>query len=254
RRALRGDRVEARMRGLIEITSAEDPRIESYLEIRERDLRGRGDRFVVEGEVVLRVAAAAPLVRLESALLLVSRLGPLADLLPALTNVAPVYVAARGVLDAIAGFAMHRGILAIGRRNEPADARALLDRLPGPVLVMGLIGIANHDNMGSLFRNAAAFGVDAVLLDEACCDPLYRKAIRVAAGGALLVPFARAGSVETLAATLAEAGLDILATSPGGHEGLAEISAPRRAAVLFGAEGSGLPSTLLRRLRSLRVE
>jgi tRNA G18 (ribose-2'-O)-methylase SpoU len=49
-------------------------------------------------------------------------------------------------------------------------------------LVLALSGIANHDNMGGLFRNAAAFGVDAVVLDAGCCDPFYRKALRVSVG------------------------------------------------------------------------
>ena len=65
---------------------------------------------------------------------------------------------------------------------------------PRAALVVALVGISNHDNIGAIFRNAAAFGADAVLLDETCCDPLYRKAIRVSVGAALKVPFANAGT------------------------------------------------------------
>ncbi|WP_275428053.1 TrmH family RNA methyltransferase, partial [Enterobacter hormaechei] len=65
---------------------------------------------------------------------------------------------------------------------------------PRSALVLGLAGLTNHDNVGGLFRNAAAFGADAVLLDAESCDPLYRKAIRVSAGAALTVPFARLAS------------------------------------------------------------
>ncbi|TIS60977.1 TrmH family RNA methyltransferase, partial [Mesorhizobium sp.] len=85
---------------------------------------------------------------------------------------------------------MHRGILAIGRKGEAQPAEALLDALPARALIVVLVGIANHDNMGSIFRNAAAFGADAVFLDATCCDPLYRKAIRVSVGAALKIPFA----------------------------------------------------------------
>ena len=118
-------------------------------------------------------------------------------------------------MDAVVGFHIHRGVLAAGRRAEPT-AEALLADLPAQALVVGLCGIANHDNMGGLFRNAAAFGADAVLIDDDCCDPLYRKAIRVSVGAALTTPFARAGSAAELADRLVAAGFEVLALSPRG--------------------------------------
>jgi tRNA G18 (ribose-2'-O)-methylase SpoU len=107
--------------------------------------------------------------------------------------------------------------------------------------------------MGGLFRNAAAFGADAVLLDAACCDPLYRKAIRVSVGAALTTPFARLGADEDLAQTLAAAGLEVVALSPRGEVELAELSCGPRVAALFGAEGPGLDAGLLARSRSVRI-
>ena len=86
--------------------------------------------------------------------------------------------AARDVLRDTVGFNMHRGVLALGRR-EQATETVFLDTLPEQALVLVGCGISNHDNIGSIFRNAAAFGADAVLLDQGCCDPLYRKALRV---------------------------------------------------------------------------
>ena len=77
--------------------------------------------------------------------------------------------------------------------------------------------------MGGVFRNAAAFGADAVLLDAACCDPLYRKAIRVSVGAALTVPFARLGVGQDLARTLAGAGLEVVALSPRGSVELSDL-------------------------------
>src|SRR5690606_3663563 len=110
----------------------------------------------------------------------------------------PVYVASQEVMDQIAGFHIHRGILAIGRRGQEPDAVELIGSLPEEALVVVPIGISNHDNIGAIFRNAAAFEADAVLMDETCCDPLYRKAIRVSVGAALKVPFARGGSTGAL--------------------------------------------------------
>src|SRR5262249_29437532 len=143
------------------------------------------------GEVVLRALSRSMTCIAESVLIDPKRAAKLAPILSGFGAETPVYAASQGVIDAIAGFHLHRGILAIGRRREPASAADLLAQAPADALVLVLFGIANHDNMGGLFRNAAAFGAQAVLLDAGCCDPLYRKAIRVSVGAALLTPFAR---------------------------------------------------------------
>jgi tRNA G18 (ribose-2'-O)-methylase SpoU len=107
--------------------------------------------------------------------------------------------------------------------------------------------------MGGVFRNAAAFGAAAVLLDDTCCDPLYRKAIRVSVGAALTLPFARAGTARDLAALLAGAGFETIALSPAGEADLAEVRLGARAAVMLGAEGPGLPAAVLEQVRSVRI-
>lgn len=239
---------------LIPIDDPSDARIEPYLDIRERDLRGRGGRFVIEGEVVLAVALAHGRYPVESVLLAESRVEPLRRLLERAPEDLPVYVAGRPVLDRIAGFPMHRGILAIGSRPEGPGLEAIVDSLAPEALVIVLSGIANHDNMGGLFRNAAAFGADAVLLDGACCDPLYRKSIRVSAGAALITPFASMIDLHGLCDTLARQGFEIVATTPGGRERLADIQRAPRMAILFGAEGHGLPGPILERVRTIRID
>ena len=182
-----------------------------------------------------------------------TRLARLGPLLAAVSPDTPVYAASPAVMDAIVGFPIHRGVLAAGERPADPGAAALLAGLPPRALVVVLFGIGNHDNMGGLFRNAAAFGVDAVLLDPRCCDPLYRKAIRVSVGAALTVPYARLGADEDALERLAAAGFTALALSPSGDEAVAKLERPARAAVLFGAEGPGLPPDLLARARTVRI-
>jgi tRNA G18 (ribose-2'-O)-methylase SpoU len=165
----------------------------------------------------------------------------------------PVYTAGQAVMDEIAGFHMHRGILGLGQSAPDAGAQALLAGLPPRAVILVLVGIANHDNMGGLFRNAAAFGVDAVLIDSGSCDPMYRKAIRVSVGAALEVPFARLRSGEDVLALLQQHGFSALALSPAGSVTLKEVERPDRAAVMFGAEGPGLPDALLRGAISVRI-
>lgn len=238
---------------IVEIADPLDPRIERYRDIRERDLVGRAGLFVAEGVVVVEKLIDHPRHRPLSALIAAKRLDALRPLLARLPDDAPVFVAAQPVLDAIAGFPIHRGVLAIGRSAPAPSADALLSGLDGRADVLLLSGIANHDNMGGVFRNAAAFGAAAVLLDAGCCDPLYRKAIRVSVGAALLVPFGRLARVEDPLALLARHGFDAVALSPGGVVRLGDWVPGPRNAVLLGAEGPGLPDDLLRRATGVRI-
>lgn len=238
---------------LIEIHDPDDPRIELYRDIRERDLVGRAGLFLAEGKVVVEKLAGSALHRPVSMLIAAKRLDALRSLLAQLPEDVPVFVAAQHVLDAIAGFAMHRGILAIGCRSDMPDADALLARLHGDSNVLVLAGIANHDNMGGIFRNAAAFGAAAVLLDADCCDPLYRKAIRVSVGASLLVPTARLGRGDDVLALLERHAFAPCSLSPHGTTLLAEWRPAPRNAMLLGAEGPGLPADILQRTHSLRI-
>ncbi|RUW92075.1 RNA methyltransferase [Mesorhizobium sp. M7A.F.Ca.US.010.02.1.1] len=237
----------------IRIDDPQDPRVAAYLDIRERDLAGRQGRFVAEGKVVLDLLLSTGRFAAESILVLENRLAGLDNILSKAPADLPVYVATSAVMDAIAGFHMHRGILAIGRKGEPQPADDLLDGLPPRALVVVLVGIANHDNVGSIFRNAAAFGADAVLLDATCCDPLYRKAIRVSVGAALKIPFASFSDTAGFTTMLARRGFEQFALSPRGKTDIRDAQRSKRLALYLGTEGEGLPDNLLASLRNVRI-
>lgn len=242
---------------IIRISDPDDLRIVEFKGIRERDLTGRDNRFIAEGTVVLRMLAAAHAGAgdfvAEKILLLENRVAGLSEELSAFPDDVPVYVAEAAVLDAIAGFHLHRGVLALGHRAQRRDATQLLDTLPETALVLVACGISNHDNIGSIFRNAAAFGADAVLLDETCCDPLYRKALRVSVGAVLRVPYTRGGTIEENLAALAGRGYEVWALSPSGTTEIRSITAAPRMALATGTEGDGLPPAILQKFKSARV-
>lgn len=239
---------------VIRIERPDDPRVEPYRAVRERDLAGRHGVFVAEGEGVVR-ALLSPRSRFRAASVLASeaRAKALGAWLEGLAVRLPVMVASRAVMDAIVGFPIHRGLLALGRRGDDPTAASVLPPPDRPALVLALVGLANHDNVGGIMRNAAAFGVDAVLLDATSCDPLYRKSIRVSVGAALSVPFARGGSAEALVASLVEAGFGPLALTPSGETAVEDLAWPARAALVVGSEGEGLPAGLLRQLPTVRI-
>ncbi|MCE4224767.1 RNA methyltransferase [Methylobacterium sp. C25] len=238
----------------IPIDDPADPRLAAYAAIRERDLVGRQGRFIVEGDVTLRLMLSpGSRFRTESILLLPERLAGLSDCLGALPDPPPVYLAGRAVMSAVAGFPIHRGVLAVGLSGTSLEPDVLIPVPPAPATVLGLVGLTNHDNVGGLFRNAAAFGADAVLLDPETCDPLYRKAIRVSAGAALTVPFARAASADALLDLAERHDLVPLAMTPGAEHDIADAPLPARALVLLGSEGPGLASGFMAKCRKTRI-
>lgn len=237
----------------IRIDDPDDPRVAAYHAIRERDLAGREQLFVAEGKVVLNVLFSARRFDVCSTLILESRLDGMRQTLASAPSGLPVYVASQEVMDRIAGFHIHRGVLALGRRRLTEDAGNLLAALPENALVVALSGISNHDNVGSIFRNAAAFEADAVLLDATCCDPLYRKAIRVSVGAVLQVPFAMAGDALEMAALLDRNGFRQIALSPRGEADIRDLAPYGRTALVLGSEGHGLPAELMARMQTVRI-
>ena len=153
-------------------------------------------------------------------------------------------------MDAVAGFPIHRGVLACARKGEPIGLSGLLQ---GKTLLV-LNDISNHDNVGAAFRNAAGFGVDGIILDERSCDPLYRKAIRVSAGSALWLPFHHGGTGAGHVAALKGAGYDIWAMTPrSSATPIGDMPVSGKVAVLLGAEGPGLPDGLIDAARAVRI-
>lgn len=238
---------------IIDIDDPGDPRIAAYRDVRERDLVGRHGHFIAEGEVVLRVLLTRAVHRTRSLLVAANRFDSLGDLLARMPADVPAYRAAPAVMDAIVGFHIHRGILALGERAPMPGAAELLAQLPEEALVVVGLGIANHDNVGGIFRNAAAFGAAAVLLDAASCDPLYRKAIRVSVGASLIVRSARIGEGEDVVTLMERHGFVPLALSPSGATPLAQLARPARAAILLGTEGPGLPAGVMARARTVTI-
>lgn len=243
------------MARIVPLANLDDPDLEPYRDVRDRDLRGRGNAFMAEGAVVLANAAGRMRHRLRSLLVAEPKLAGLEPALARLPADLPVYVAGAQQMSEIAGFHIHRGVLALGERAVEPPLEDLLAALPPRALVVALFGISNHDNLGGIFRNAVAFGADAVLLDPACCDPLYRKAIRVSVGASLICPFVRVESEAALLAEIATSALTPVALTPGGHADLSMLPAASGGlALLVGSEGHGLPPAALERSLAIRIE
>ena len=201
--------------------------------------------FIAEGVLVIGELLRSPY-PIRSFLLTPARYAQLATALD--NQTAPVYVAEHRVMKAVTGFDIHRGAVAAADRL-PLPAVAAL--VTGRRRIAILEGINDHENLGVLFRNAAAFGIEAVVLDPTCADPLYRRSVRVSMGHVLRVPFARAERWPVALTELADAGFDVVALTPRTDavpvEELDRYRRHGRVAVLVGSEGPGLSSGALDR-------
>jgi tRNA G18 (ribose-2'-O)-methylase SpoU len=211
----------------------DDPRLVYYRDLQDRRLADQEGRFVAESELIVRKLLQSP-VETESVLLTSPRLASLEPLLSSLSADFPVYVVPQATMDRIAGFHVHRGCLAIARRPQrtiPEDAR----------LIGICVDLVDVDNLGAMARNAAAFGVDALVLSPKCADPFYRKAVRTSAGAVLTLPIVRATHWPHDLENLRQRGFTLMgaALSPRAIP-LTQSPRPARAAVLFGSEGPGL--------------
>ena len=233
---------------VVPIDDPDDPRIADYVSLRDPDLRrlraesrgAEGDRFIAEGALVIRQLLGSDY-RVRS--LLVTPRG-LRALETELAHCgAPVYLAPQPLVEVIAGYKFHRGALAAADRGALPELAEMADSVPLLVLVEG---VNDHENLGALFRNAAAFGAGGVVLDPTSADPLYRRSIRVSMGHVLRVPHTRVADWRGGIAMLRRLGYEVLALTPTPDaEDVRRLEPGPKQALLVGAEGPGLTSAAL---------
>lgn len=227
---------------IIDITDPADPRVDDFRNLRVADRRPDrpGGRGLVIAEGAPTVARMLGSRFTPHALLGVEgRLSGLAQSRPDVDGPAvPAYRVSSEVLAAIVGFPVSRGVLAVADRPAPLSPATVIGSAQTIVV---LEGVTDHENIGSIFRNAAGLGVDGVLLGRGCADPLYRRAVRVSMGNLFRVPFAACEDWPGDLLRLRDKGFRVVALTPGPEAlPLADAVAGPRVAFLVGAEGPGL--------------
>jgi tRNA G18 (ribose-2'-O)-methylase SpoU len=244
---------------VIRIDDPADARLEDYRNVPDPELIERRGIFVAEGRLVVARLLEDNRFRARSVLVTETALRAMNEVLdsgldPAATSEAgagsaadgaapplPVYVVPQWIINAITGFNIHRGCLAIGERTATPSWHEVARRARSMVVAER---VANADNVGAIFRHAAAFGVDGVLLAPGCTDPLYRKAIRTSIGATLHVPFARMEPWPSALGDLRAQGWSLVALAPSAdtrlQDAVTDARLTRKIAIVLGHEGDGL--------------
>ena len=231
---------------ILPVSAPDDPRLEPYRRVGDHSwLRSHG-LFVAEGRLLLERLAAARTFEIASVLLSPAALDALGAVVAQIDR--PVFLAAQQMLNELTGFNFHRGCLALARRPPVPPLEAFF----GARRILGLEGVGNPDNIGGVFRAAAAFDVDGVLLDANSGDPFYRKALRTSMGAVLQVPFASVADWHQGWEQLRRAGFSVVALTTDQQamplDRFAAAVAPEdRIVIVAGAEGSGLSAASLSR-------
>jgi tRNA G18 (ribose-2'-O)-methylase SpoU len=231
------------MATVVRVDHHDDARLSEYAAL--TDARARHDIetaqgcFVVEGLLALE-AAVTSAYPLRSVLVSDRKVERVLAVVGDLD--VEVFVAEQSLLETVTGFRIHRGVVASASRRPLPEAGAVV---AGASRIAVLEGVNDHENLGALFRNAAAFGVDALLLDPTTADPLYRRAVRVSVGHVLRTTWTRTDPLPAGLAAVEAAGFTTVALTPAGDTDVRDLAGQGGVAWLLGAEGAGLTAQTL---------
>ena len=239
---------------MIRIDTPDDPRLDLYVGLPDRQVRMRTDLFLAEGRLVVERLVQSGL-RLHSLLCSEKKAGAWRGVWP---GDVPMHVCSEQVLRYTVGFRLHQGVIAAGFVPAPlslddivGDGRA---PSPGPSPAEGrrrtlvvLPEITNVDNLGLLVRIAAGLGADALVLGERCNDPWYRRAVRLSMGAVFKLPIVRSSDILADLRRLRETfGFEVVGTALcDDATPLREASRSEKLAIVFGSEGYGLTDAQL---------
>lgn len=222
----------------IRIETIDDPRLAVYRDLKSPEAKRRGERFVVEGQLLAERLLTSGL-QVESVLVEERLADPWSALTPAGV---PLLVIPRGWVRELIGFRFHRGVLACGRRPPNADLGQLAQSIGESSTWVACVGVQDPQNLGGIMRSSAAFGVHAVLLGPDCADPFSRRVARTSMGANFALPLIESDDLtRDLNALRQKHGVQLVATVLADDAEPLSALVPRpHTALLFGSEGFGL--------------
>ena len=169
------------------------------------------------------------------------------DLFENRSDVTQVFLAAKPEMEQIVGYPLHQGAMLAVRIPKSKTIEDAAITWPESFIVVALDGIADAENMGAIIRNAAAFGANAILVDEQSCNPYLRRSVRVSMGTITDIEIIRESDL-TEALNKLKKIRDVMiigATLSERSVPLSSIERAGNAVVVFGSEGWGIRKAVL---------
>jgi tRNA G18 (ribose-2'-O)-methylase SpoU len=218
------------------VQSLDDPRLDAYRNMKDKELARYGRRFIAEGENVVKRLLASGF-GVESILVAERKRAAIEPL----ARDIPLFFAPDDVIDGIIGFNFHGGVLACGIRPESPLIQTVVAGLSDQAVLVICQEIANSENLGALIRISAAFGAAALVVGERCCDPFFRQCVRVSMGSVFKLPIVRAADLGADLSVIKSAGFEVIAAVLAEDaENLRHVQRRARVAIALGNEAQGL--------------
>ncbi len=217
---------------MIKITDTNDPRIAEFISIRDHVLNSN-DLIVAEaeklflqfrasGRVIHKILATPEFIQRHN------------------LSGENIFAAEKNVLESVAGFKIHFEVLLLA--EKPKDTS--LENLDNRIILLN--GLSSPENVGSIVRSSAAFGIKSMMMDEKTCSPYLRRCIRVSMGNIFAMKTHHSINVRGDLKKLKELGYTILTTAniPGSID-VASFTFPEKCVLIIGSEGHGVDQDIL---------
>jgi tRNA G18 (ribose-2'-O)-methylase SpoU len=228
------------------IDSFDEPALSPYRTMRRSKEHAELGIFVAEGDKVVLRLLQDPRYGIVSVVLPPDRVEEFTPLLESRTEDFEVFIAPKSLLKDLIGFHMYQGVLAVGRIPETPPLEVVLAQSPRPMLLVAADDLTNSENVGSLVRNCAAFGVHGLLVGETCASPWLRRSVRNSMGTIFQLPVVECASLVLTLRQLREAGIHIIAAHPHTDQRtLTQGKFTGDCCIVMGSEGTGIRPEVL---------
>lgn len=227
------------------LESFDDPRLVAYRTMRRQYDHWEQEIFVAEGAKVVKRLLESK-IPVTSVLMPEAALGEFEPLLRNRPDQITVFTAPKPMLEQLTGFSMYQGVLALAKVPPPITLDDLLSTSARPRLFIALDGLSNAENLGVIMRNAVAFGVQALILNETCAPPYLRRAVRNSMGTVFKLPYLRSAALTTTLRELQSAGIRVIAAHPHtDKKRITDADLGKDCCIVFGSEGEGISAQVL---------
>jgi tRNA G18 (ribose-2'-O)-methylase SpoU len=228
------------------IETFDEPGLAPYRTMRRPKEHATQGIFVAEGDKVVQRLLQDPRYGIVSVVLPPDRVEEFTPLLQARPEDFDLFIAEKKLLNTLIGFHMYQGVLAVGRIPAQPSLEDVLANAPRPLLLVAADDLTNSENVGSLVRNCAAFGVHGLLVGETCASPWLRRAVRNSMGTLFQLPTVETASLVLTLRQLRDQGIHIVAAHPHSDQRtLTQGKFTGDCCIVMGSEGTGIRPEVL---------